>query len=105
MVEESIGVLKGQCTAIDQRLAIVHKAVVVVKALEDPRIHKPSRAEPTTGEVDARDITTADTHVHDLNGVGGNTTWEWARGTLVYHYVCLATLFSWNSVWFVHFCR
>lgn len=101
-VEEGIGILKRESATIHQGLAIVHKAIIIAKALEDLWVDEMSRAEPATVEVNAIDVAPGYTHVHDLNGVGGNATWEWACRSLVYHYIWLGTLFTPNSVWFLH---
>ena len=68
-VRECIGILKGESATCYQRLSVVYKAVVVAEALEYLGVDEASRAEPSTAEVNPRDVTPSGTHVHDLNSV------------------------------------
>lgn len=45
-VKEGVGVLKGDCSTIDQRFPVVHKAVVVAKASERFGVDETGRAKP-----------------------------------------------------------
>lgn len=94
--------MEGDCTTIDQWPAIIDKAVVVVEALEDLGVDEACRAEPATGEVNVRDVAPTDAHVHDINSVGWNATWEWGCRTLVYHYIRFTAFVTPYSVWFHH---
>ena len=97
-VEEGVGILKRDCTAIDQRLAVVHKAVIVSKPLEHSRVDQRGGAEPSTGQMNAANVTAGDTHIHDLHRVSRNATRQRCRGALVNHNVRPATLLPPNPI-------
>ncbi|KAK9040112.1 hypothetical protein V6N11_015290 [Hibiscus sabdariffa] len=103
-VKVGVGILKRECPTVDQRLAIVDKAVVVAKASERFGVDEPSGAEPATVQVNSPDVAAGDTDVHDLDSVGRNAIGEWRSCSLVDHYVGLATLLTSNSIRFLHCC-
>jgi len=63
------------------------------KILEAPKPSETLEAPKPSEILDARDVASTHAHVHDLHRVCGNATWEWGRGTLVYHYIRLAAFF------------
>ncbi|KAK6920481.1 hypothetical protein RJ641_014159 [Dillenia turbinata] len=81
-ITEGVGILEREGTTVGERLAIVNKTVIVSKTLEDFRVNESSGAEPATGQVNPRNVTTSRASIHDLNGVGWDSTWEWCGGTL-----------------------
>lgn len=92
-VWEGIGILEREDRAIEQGLAIIDKAIVVAKPLEDVRVDEVGRAEPSTAQTNAGDVAACEAHIHYLYCVGGNSTWEWGCGSLAHFYVLLATPF------------
>lgn len=101
-IGEGIGILERQGSTISQGLAVIDEAFVVAKPPEDLGVDKVGRAKPATAQMNAGDVTTTDADVHDLNSIGGNTTWEWGCGALIHHNVRPGTLFSPYSVRFHH---
>jgi len=68
--------------------------------LEAPKPSETLEAPKPSEILDARDVASTHAHVHDLHRVCGNATWEWGRGTLVYHYIRLAAFLPPYSVRF-----
>lgn len=91
-IEVSIGILERKSATIDQGSAIIDEAVVVTEALEHLGVDETCRAEPAAAEVNSRDVASTDAHIHDLNRVGRDATWEWCCGALADHYIRLAAL-------------
>lgn len=88
-VAKSIGIVEGEAFTRSKRLPVIHKAIVIVESPKHRGIYQPHRTEPSTTDVNVGDTATRQAHVHDLNGVGGDSIGKRRRGTLEYHDVVL----------------
>ncbi|CAK9186944.1 unnamed protein product, partial [Ilex paraguariensis] len=84
-VTEGVGVLKRNGAAMDERLAVIDKAIVEAEALEDLRVDEAGGAERATVEVDAGDVTAGGAHVRDLHRICGYAVGKGRCGALVYN--------------------